>query len=688
MKYFLLPKVKRLLQRDSGAARTRWPLLLLILAAVMIALIPLYGIFVPPLVDLPQHILVSKLMWEKVFGISQLDLDIPVFLGYRLFSWLAFAAISVFNVLDIPFVHLPWFLAALLIFLHTTVVVTVIFVAGRTPSSWDSRAITLAFGLPAVVSIYSACWFIGFVGYVLAVTMVSAAIVVTEEFLSSGRRSAAIWAFVFLALTYCAHPFAPAFWLMWALSRAISSILIRSFRSEWKRILALGAIFLPIATYHVLATAGSEMSLVDRSLFSRSPFLSLPDWTARLSGLLTGSWLKTDDASDPTFFAVFLAAFFLFSVFVAFVLDRDLRDRRIMLACFILILLSSWFDEKFLPTPGVHWIAFEYRWLTTIYAVCLTFSGVVLVRHLSRAANDLGNKMFLASAAAVTIIGSSSQIIEVRTAYRRFDVNAREYLSRMFAGEPTAGITMPHTPWHPDGTFLSQYICLVEPDCNPPGTSFRNYGGQLYPVVLKSNRRVPRGDLFGHWKFDETNPDAALADSSGNDHSGRANGTEIVSGKFGMARRFNGVSDHIDLPGLDIPDRITVMAWFSSERSRQDGFIVIKNPVNTNWALFLTSDGFINWRGAGAHAGIKCEVPSANEWHHLAATQDEEEAYLYLNGQMCASGRLPAIGNSISSISIGRYDTIGFNYFTGRIDDVRIYNRALSVAEIASIRGQ
>src|SRR5688572_28167530 len=65
--------------------RTNKALLTLALLLGLIAWIPLYGILFPPLVDLPEHILISKLLWEKLTGVSHLDLEISWILCYRLF---------------------------------------------------------------------------------------------------------------------------------------------------------------------------------------------------------------------------------------------------------------------------------------------------------------------------------------------------------------------------------------------------------------------------------------------------------------------------------------------------------------------------------------------------------------------------------------------------------------------------
>jgi DNA-binding beta-propeller fold protein YncE len=64
-------------------------------------------------------------------------------------------------------------------------------------------------------------------------------------------------------------------------------------------------------------------------------------------------------------------------------------------------------------------------------------------------------------------------------------------MAKVFKHERPTGITLPHSRWHPDGTLIKLYLCLEEPDCNLPGTTFyTGYVKELYPVMLRSTARV------------------------------------------------------------------------------------------------------------------------------------------------------------------------------------------------------
>jgi hypothetical protein len=666
--------------------RTNKALFLMILLVVLIALVPLYGILFPPLPDLPEHILISKLLWEKLSGVSHLDLEISLFLGYRLFPAFMMIVIPFCKLWGISFVYLPKIVAMALISLHAMVVVTILHF-GLKDKSWKSCTLAVCFSLPAAVCMYSACWFIGFVNYTLAITLLIPAVFLTERFLRSGKLIDASWLFLTLLMVYAAHPFAPTFWLLWCFSRTLAAIAMRTVFLEWKKLISLGVLFLPIFLYHFLATAGTSLAPSSHSIVSQSPFVSMNDWYQyRFLGLLDGAFLKADDAADSRFFGRIAIGLILFSTVLAFRSTQNQDLKEVTLSSVFLIFVSSWVNEKSIPAPYYAWLAYDYRFSSTVYAICLALAGMVLIRFLPVSTDKSEYKIIFVLLAFLSVLASVDHLIEVRKAYTKFDVPARKYMAKILNYEQPTGIYLPHSPYHSDGTYLNNYICLTQPDCNPPGTTFATgYVAALYPVTLKSANRVLTGPLVGYWKLDEPNRSDACSDSSGNGNVGTPHGTTIVDGTINRARRFNGSGDYIDIPTISIPDAITVAAWVYSDNFVQSGFVVTKNPVNTQWALFFESDGVLKWRGAAIETNVACPAPSNHNWHHIVGKQKGTAGSLYVDGVLCASGTLPAIGNAPSSISIGRYDTIGFDYFTGRIDEVRIYNRLLSDTEISQL---
>ncbi len=698
-----------------GWVKANRALFLVVLPVVLIALVPLYGILFPPLVDLPEHILMSKLLWEKVSGVSHLDLEISFFLGYRLFPILMTTVIAFCQLGGISFVYLPEVAAAVLISLHGIVVAAIVY-SGLKEKSWRSCLIASCFSLPATVCMFSACWFIGFVNYTLAVTMLLPAIFFTERFLRSGKRLDGLLLFLALGMVYAAHPFAVTFWGFWCLSRAVASILTGALLREWKRLILLGFFFLPIFLYHAWVTRGTALAPSSRPVLSRSPFVSLSDWTQhRFRTLLDGTLFGADDATDSRLFGLMALGLILASTVLAFsIKGRSLK--KWALSSVLFFLLSSWINEKVFPVPDGFWLAYEYRFTSTAFAICLAVAGVILIRSWPVLAAKTQGRMIVVSLVSLSVLASADHLLDVRRAYTRFDVQARKYMAKVFDHVQPVGIDLPHSRFHPDGSFLKQYICLKQSDCIPPGSTFAIFSsmgaaGDLYPVKIKrpKSRAVPISQgransllpfpssllvpflsralddgLVGYWKLDEPNGSDACLDASGHGNVGTPHGTTVADGKVKRARSFDGHSDYIDLPGVSTPGAITVATWVYADTFLQNGFIITKNPVNTQWALFLEF-GVLKWRGGAAGATISCAGPSNQNWHHIVGRQKGVEASLYVDGRLCASGTLPLIGNASSGISLGRYDTVNFDYFLGRIDEVRIYNRALSETEISEL---
>src|SRR4051794_5352432 len=151
----LLSKAKQTGTRLWGAARRSWLLLVLIAAVILFAWVPLYRILFPPLVDLPEHLLISKLLWEKLTGVSHLDLEISWFLGYRLLPVILLSTIAFSKFLGIPLLLLPRIVALSLIAVHAIVVLCLLYSRLRNKAWWGYLLAT-CLALPAVISMYTA----------------------------------------------------------------------------------------------------------------------------------------------------------------------------------------------------------------------------------------------------------------------------------------------------------------------------------------------------------------------------------------------------------------------------------------------------------------------------------------------------------------------------------------------------
>ena len=167
--------------------------------------------------------------------------------------------------------------------------------------------------------------------------------------------------------------------------------------------------------------------------------------------------------------------------------------------------------------------------------------------------------------------------------------------------------------------------------------------------------------------------------------------TWTTSGKYGNALTFNGTSALVTInnaASLQLTGGMTLEAWvYPTTVSSAWRDVIYKG--NDNYYLEGTSSNSSRPAAGAILGGVYGEVYgtaalTANTWAHLAATYDGATMRLYVNGvQVASRAQTGAIATSTNPLQIGG-DSLYGQYFAGRIDEVRIYNRALSVAEIQS----
>jgi hypothetical protein len=198
-------------------------------------------------------------------------------------------------------------------------------------------------------------------------------------------------------------------------------------------------------------------------------------------------------------------------------------------------------------------------------------------------------------------------------------------------------------------------------------------------------------NLVAAWGFDETSGTTA-ADASGRNNVGTLSGPAwTTAGKFGGALSFDGINDWVtvaDADVLDLTTAMTIEAWVrpSALGSLWRTVMLKEQPKSLIYALYAgdnrgrpVADVFTNVdRDVG---GSTASTP--NTWTHLAATYDGANLRLYVNGVQNASRAVTgAIRVSTGALRFGGNSSWNDEWFAGQIDEARIYNRALSAAEI------
>jgi hypothetical protein len=206
--------------------------------------------------------------------------------------------------------------------------------------------------------------------------------------------------------------------------------------------------------------------------------------------------------------------------------------------------------------------------------------------------------------------------------------------------------------------------------------------------------------LAGYWKFDEGSGNTA-GDSSGNGNTGTLiNSPTWVNEKYGKGLSFDGFDDYVRVEAsssLDVTNQVTLEAWVYA-RAYVDS--VGNNPhLVSRVDLGGGSIYILNIYGGTHKIGFAVnpypdQQPSVadlllNTWTHLAMTYDGAYVRLYLNGQFDSSYTLSGpIQTTTNWFAIGcnPYGAT-WAHFNGMIDDVRVYNRALSQQEIQADMG-
>lgn len=193
------------------------------------------------------------------------------------------------------------------------------------------------------------------------------------------------------------------------------------------------------------------------------------------------------------------------------------------------------------------------------------------------------------------------------------------------------------------------------------------------------------------YSFDEGSGETAK-DSAG-DHDGTIEGASWVSsGKYGSALEFDGENDRVsiaDAADLDLTGSFTLEAWVQPDAFGAARPVISKVGFPETgvggYQLEGTSAGTPLGRVAasGAVKGVEgAEALSTEEtWSHVTLTSDESTLRLYVNGDLVKSDEGLAAADTGAALKIGN----GFGgWFNGRIDEVRVYDEALSEGQIQS----
>jgi hypothetical protein len=199
--------------------------------------------------------------------------------------------------------------------------------------------------------------------------------------------------------------------------------------------------------------------------------------------------------------------------------------------------------------------------------------------------------------------------------------------------------------------------------------------------------------LVGHWSFDE-GQGSILHDHSEHQNHGQVHGARWVNCGDGHALQFDGFDDFVDCgnhSSLDIRGPVTLSAWIrpATASAKEPGVV---GKYFDSYALTLYRGGcwwYISSGGNNVATSLK-----TGQWHHVVGTFDGQRMRLYVNGveqankrskyRQVAQGKNLLMGRVVPDPDAANAASHARGHFQGLLDEVKVFNRALSMAEVAA----
>jgi len=260
-------------------------------------------------------------------------------------------------------------------------------------------------------------------------------------------------------------------------------------------------------------------------------------------------------------------------------------------------------------------------------------------------------------------------------------------------------VTPPSPDFNGDGIVDSVDICMMidcwgtnEPlyDIAPP--PFGDGIVDVQDLIVVAEHLFEGAGLVAHWALDETEGDIAY-DSAGNIDAAVYN-WQWTAGKIGGALLFNGLTTYMDCGDSQRlgTQKMTLVMWLEPEHMGGMRYVLSRakeGADNFDYVLMRHLEGKVEFavaqEGSDPVSVMSNATTPLNEWTHVAVCLDGSEATIYINGQFDTSAgyaqRIPYEDCRLWISSLGK----STRFYNGKIDDVRIYNIALTAEQIEEL---
>jgi RHS repeat-associated protein len=263
---------------------------------------------------------------------------------------------------------------------------------------------------------------------------------------------------------------------------------------------------------------------------------------------------------------------------------------------------------------------------------------------------------------------------------------------------PAAQPNTPGLPNLPETTYTYNRFQQVTAATERVGTITRTTATTYDSAGRKTGESVSttggtRG-LVGGYGLEEGSG-SSVADGSGSGNNGTITGASwTTSGHDGKALSFDGVDDRVRVPhaaSLAQAGAVTLESWVNPSAFPGSGLPATLIRKDDQYQLLINSVGAVKfriWKNPGGQQELASPngVVPVGQWHHVAATWDGATFKIYVDGVERASAALTGTPEtSTDALYLGAsYGSA--DWFNGRLDEVRVYNRALTPAEIQADR--
>ena len=231
---------------------------------------------------------------------------------------------------------------------------------------------------------------------------------------------------------------------------------------------------------------------------------------------------------------------------------------------------------------------------------------------------------------------------------------------------------------------------LEDPQRTPNSKNDGDNFPHLYSTVNSNKNLINQAQgLVGYWSFDEGRGNIAR-DYSGNGNDGTLYNFNFtatsgwVDGKVGKALSFDGVDDIVSVPNTfpsTNQNKITIVTWYRWKGGSYSGIVSRGWCSSMGWLMHgYYGFGVNDNTGCSAQYFASFGTLTANIWYFLVGIFDGNKVYAFRDGNLINTRNAPSVNLNINNyqIRIGELNP-------GLIDELRIYNRALSDSEIKAL---